>query len=63
MPGWLLWTLLGLGVWVAASVPFALVAGHLLGSRPAPHLTVVLAGRASIRDRIRGRSRTLTRAG
>jgi hypothetical protein len=64
MPGWLLWTLVGLGVWVAASVPFGFVAGHLLRRRPAPRLrVVVLAGPASTRDRIRERARTLTRVG
>ena len=64
MPGWLLWTLLGLGAWLAASVPLAFLAGYLLSRRPAPHLRVVfLAGPASFRLRGRVRSRTLTKSG
>jgi hypothetical protein len=64
MPGWLVWTLIGLGAWLAASVPFAFLAGYLLSRRPAPHRRVVfLAKPASIRLRDRARSRTLTRSG
>src|SRR4029079_5570071 len=33
MPGWLLWTLVGLGAWCAASMGFALLVGRLLGRR------------------------------
>jgi hypothetical protein len=65
MPAWLMWTLVGLGAWLAASVPFAFLAGYLLSRRPAPHRRVVfLAGPASIHLRGRGRARgTLTRSG
>ena len=64
MPGWLAWTLIGLGAWLVASVPFAFLAGYLLSHRPAPRRHVVfLAGPASIRLRGRARSRTLTRSG
>ncbi len=62
MPGWLMWTLVGLGVWVTASVPLAFLVGHLLGRRRAPRgRIVVLAGPRSIR--VRARSRTLTGSG
>ena len=64
MPGWLTWTLVGLGAWLVASVPFAFLAGVLLSRRPAPRRRFVfLAGSASIRPRDRARSRTLTRSG
>ena len=65
MPGWVMWTLIGLGAWLVASVPFAFLAGHLLSRRPAPRRRVVfLAGPASIRLRSRGRAGgTLTRSG
>lgn len=64
MPGSLLWMLIGLGAWLAASVPFAFLAGYLLSRRPAPRRRVVfLAGPASIRLRGRARSRTLTGSG
>jgi hypothetical protein len=64
MPGWLMWTLIGLGAWLVASVPIAFLAGYLLSQRPAPLRRVVsLAGPASIRPRNRARSRTLTRSG
>jgi hypothetical protein len=62
MPGWLTWTLVGLGAWLVASVPFAFLAGYLLSRRPASRL-VFLAGAASISPRDRARSRTLTRSG
>jgi len=62
MPGWLLWTLVGLGVWVTASVPLAFLVGHLLGRRRGPRgRIVVLTGPGSVRVRERGR--TLTRSG
>jgi hypothetical protein len=64
MPGWLTWTLIGLGAWFAASVVFAFLFGHLLGRRPAERVRfVILAGPMSIRVRTRERSRTLTRSG
>ena len=63
MPEWLLWTLVGLGAWFVASVPFALLTGYLLSRRPTSYLRFVfLAGPASIRLRGRARSRTLTRS-
>jgi hypothetical protein len=64
MPGWLIWTLVGLGAWLASSVPFAFLAGFLLSRRPAPRRRVVIvAGPESIRLRQRALSRTLTRSG
>jgi len=30
MPGWLMWTLVGFGTWIAASVPLAFLTGRLL---------------------------------
>jgi hypothetical protein len=61
MPGWLTWALVGIGVWVTASVPLAFLVGHLLARRRVPRSRVVLAGPGSIR--VRARSRTLTRPG
>jgi hypothetical protein len=59
-----MWTLVGLGAWLVASVPFAFLAGYLLSLRPAFHRRVVfLAGPASIGLRSRSRSRTLTKSG
>jgi hypothetical protein len=47
MPGWLMWTLIGLGAWLVASVPFAFLTGYLLSRRLAPRRRVVfLAGPA-----------------
>jgi hypothetical protein len=64
MPGWLMWTLVGLGAWLVASVPFAFLAGYLLSRRPASQRRVVFLVRpASIGPRSRSRSRTLTRSG
>jgi hypothetical protein len=64
MPGWLVWTLVGLGAWFAASVPLAFLAGYLLSRRAVPrHRVVLFAGPASIRLRGRARARTLTRSG
>jgi hypothetical protein len=64
MPGWLMWTLIGLGAWLVASVPFAFLTGYPLSRRLAPrHRVVFLAGPASIRLTGRARSRTLTRSG
>jgi hypothetical protein len=59
-----MWTLVGLGAWLVASVPLAFLAGYLLSRRPASHHRfVLLAGPGSIRARGRARSRTLTRSG
>ena len=63
MPGWLMWTLVGVGAWLVASVPFAFLTGYLLSRRPASRRFVFLARPASIRPRDRARSRTLTRSG
>jgi hypothetical protein len=64
MPGWLMWTLVGVGAWLVASVPFAFLAGYLLSRRHASQRRyVLLAGPAGIRLRGRARSRTLTRSG
>jgi hypothetical protein len=64
MPGWLMWTLVGLGAWLVASVPLAFLAGYLLSRRPTSHVGFVFLARpASIRLRGRARSRTLTRSG
>jgi hypothetical protein len=63
MPGWLTWTLVGLGIWFALSVVSAFLVGHLLGRRPASRRAVILAAPASSRRRARARSRTLTRSG
>jgi hypothetical protein len=64
MPEWLVWALVGLGAWFAASVPLAFLAGYLLSRRAAPrHRVVMLAGPASIRLASRVRFRTLTRSG
>ena len=63
MPGWLVWTLVGLGAWFAASVPLAFLAGYLLSRGAAPRRVVLLAGPASIRLRGRVRAPTLTRSG
>jgi fatty acid desaturase len=40
MPGWLTWTLVGLGIWFAVSVVSAFVVGHLLSHQPAPRRAV-----------------------
>jgi hypothetical protein len=63
MPAWLTWTLVGLGIWVAASVPFAFLAGYLLSRRSSRRRLVLLAGPASVRLPTRARSRTLTGSG
>jgi hypothetical protein len=58
MPGWLTWTLAGLGAWFTLSVPLAFLVGDLLGRRPAPRRRfVTLAGPGSVRVRVRARSR------
>jgi hypothetical protein len=63
MPGWLTWTLVGLGIWFAVSVVSALLVGRLLRRRPAPRRAVILIAPTSIRGRVRGRSRMLSRSG
>jgi hypothetical protein len=64
MPGWLMWTLVGLGAGLAASVPLAFLAGYLLSRRAAPrHRVVFLAGPGAVRLTGRVRSRTLTKSG
>ncbi|MDP9303968.1 MAG: hypothetical protein M3O92_05615 [Actinomycetota bacterium] len=42
MPGWLTWTLVGLGIWFAVSVVSAFLVGHLFSRRPAPRRAVIL---------------------
>ena len=55
MPSWLLWTLVGLGIWCAVSVPVAFLLAGLFG-RPRTE-------RVPTRGRDRPRSRTLTKSG
>jgi hypothetical protein len=61
MPGWLLWTLVGLGAWCTSSIGFALLVGRLLGRRrggvPAGRV-LILAPRVT---RTRSRPRAATR--
>jgi hypothetical protein len=58
MPGWLLWTLVGLGAWLTVSVPLGFLVGHILGRRPAPRPRfAVLAGPESFRVRVGASSR------
>jgi hypothetical protein len=63
MPGWLTWTLAGLGIWCAVSAVAAFLVGRLLGGRPASRRAVIIVDPASSRRRARARSRTLTRSG
>ena len=63
MPGWLTWTLVGLGIWFGVSVVAAFLVGHLLSHRPAPRRAVIHVAPAAIRDRVRARSQTLSRSG
>jgi hypothetical protein len=61
MPGWLLWMVVGIGAWFAASVPVGFLAGYLLTRQQAPRRrVVVLAGPQASRVRMRERSRRLT---
>jgi hypothetical protein len=55
MPGWLLWTLVGLGTWCAVSVPIAFLVASRFGRTRAESL--------STRGRNRPRSWTLTKSG
>ena len=68
MPGWLFWTLVGLGTWCAVSVPVALLLAGLFGRTRAESLPtrgrVLILGRPAKRsDGDQPRSRTLTRSG
>lgn len=68
MPGWLLWTLIGLGTWCAVSVPVAFLLARLLGrtrteSLPTRGRVFILAQPVKSTGRDRQRSRTLTRSG
>ena len=68
MPGWLLWTLIGLGTWCAVSVPVAFLLARLLGrtrteSLPTRGRVFILARPVKSTGRDRQRSRTLTRSG
>jgi hypothetical protein len=64
MPGWLIWTVIGLAAWTVASLPLALLAGCLLTGRRAPRSRIMaLPGPKSIRVRGRDRSQTLIGSG
>jgi hypothetical protein len=64
MSEWLTWTLVGVGAWLAVSVPVAFLAGHLLGREPAPRRrTANLPRPTTARPRMRDGQRTLTRLG
>lgn len=63
MPGWLIWTLVGVGGWFAVSVVSAFLVGHLLSRRPAARRAVILVAPASGHGRSRARARSLTRSG
>ena len=64
MPGWLFWTLVGLGTWCAVSIPVAFLLAGLFGrSLPARDRVLILARSAKSSGRDRARSRTLTRSG
>jgi hypothetical protein len=68
MPGWLFWTLVGLGTWCAVSVPVAFLLASLFGrtrteSLPIRGRVFILASPAKSNVRNRTRSRTLTRSG
>lgn len=68
MPGWLLWTLVGLGIWCAVSVPVAFLLASLFGrsrteSFPTRRRILILGRRVKRSGRDEARSRTLTRSG
>ena len=68
MPGWLLWTLVGLGTWCAVSVPVAFLVASLFGrtrteSFPTRGRVFIHARPAKGSGRDQPRSRTLTRSG
>ena len=68
MPGWLLWTLVGLGTWCGVSVPLAFLLAGLFGrtrteSLPTRGRVFILARPMKNAGRDQPRSRTLTRSG
>ena len=68
MPGWLVWTLVGLGTWCAVSVPVAFLLAGLIGRTRTESLTTrgrvfILARSVRNTGRDRQRSGTLTRSG
>ena len=68
MPGWLVWTLVGLGTWCAVSVPVAFLLAGLIGRTRTESLTTrgrvfILARSVRSTGRDQQRSRTLTRSG
>jgi len=68
MPGWLFWTLVGLGTWCAVSVPLAFLLAGLIGRTRTESLSTrgrvfILALPAKSSGRDQPRSRTLTRSG
>lgn len=68
MPGWLVWTLVGLGTWCAVSIPVAFLLAGLIGRTRTESLTTrgrvfILARSVRSTGRDRQRSRTLTRSG
>jgi hypothetical protein len=68
MPGWLVWTLVGLGAWCAVSVPVAFLLAGLFGrmrteSLPTRGRVFILARSVRSTGRDRQRARTLTRSG
>ena len=68
MPGWLVWTLVGLGTWCAVSVPVAFLLAGLIGRKRNESLTTrgrvfILARSVRSTGRDRQRSGTLTRSG
>jgi hypothetical protein len=68
MPGWLVWTLVGLGAWCAVSVPVAFLLAGLFGrmrteSLPTRGRVFILARSVRRTGRDRQRARTLTRSG
>ena len=68
MPGWLFWTLVGLGTWCAVSVPVAVLLAGLFGRTrteglPTRGRVFILARPARSSGRDQPRPRTLTRSG
>jgi hypothetical protein len=68
MPGWFVWTLVGLGTWCAVSVPVAFLLAGLFGrmrteSLPTRGRVFILARPAKSSGRDQPRPRTLTRSG
>jgi hypothetical protein len=62
MPGWLFWSLVGLGSWCAVSVPVAFLLAGLFGRTRTEGRVFILA-RPAKSSRDRPRSRPLTRSG